>query len=242
MAIQLAEVDRDFSNRDINELEEFLSKVPPSHLDSTGMVTRKGLLPNNELAIACFSSQGGEIKLSDRFYSLDVQEREFTLIHEVGHNYFDFRDYWEGNIPALECGPCRKEDVSHLLRIQWIELGWELNHKNWKKVKALYPPDSAAVRDKYAYTVMCWNPNHEQGEWTCLPQARIPRDSVQNAFTYRHLSYSPIEEMADAYALFASEEEHFFNAAKTSDLVKAKYDFIKKCFADEFEEPVVLER
>lgn len=243
MAIQLAEcANREFSERDIVELQEFLSKVPPSHLDSTNMITRIGYLYRGALADASRGGKWGEIRLSDGFYDLDLQEREFTLIHEIGHNYFDFRDYVEGNREAFKHRFFGKELVSHLLRIQWIDLGWELDPKNWAELKWAKPMDDLVGRDKYTYATIFDNPNQDMSEWTCSPQARIPKNLSQYAFRYEGREYSPIEEMADAYALFVLEGEHFLEATKRSSLVQAKYDFIRKCFADEDREPVVLER
>jgi hypothetical protein len=239
MTIRLIESGRRFSDEDVDELKRFLSQLPPSHLYSLDHIERVHYTQG--LANSSPFGGGEEIRLPSTFYHLDKEEREFVFLHEMGHNYFDFRDYTEGDISMLKYGKCRKQDVSHLLRVQWMELGWELNPENWERVKAICP-ENEANRDKYTYMVMYKNPNHELVEWTCLPEARIPKNSVQYAFRYDKPFYSPKEEMADAYALFVLNRNHFLKASKTSDLIKAKYDFMSKCFPSEPKQPVIIKR
>lgn len=239
MAIQLIESGRTFSEENISELKRFLSKVPYLHLSSLDHIERVAY--SMGLADSSPFGSGGEIKLPSVFYHLDKKERGFTFLHEIGHNYFDYRDWVEGDRAMLRFGDCKKEDVSHLLRVQWMELGWELVPENWEKVKTLYP-ENGANRDKYTYIVKYSDPNHAMGEWTCALEARIQKNSFQYAFRYNKPFYSPKEEMADAYALFALERQHFLKAAKKSKLVRAKYDFIKRCFADNSKGTIILER
>ncbi len=240
MAIQLIESGRRFSEIEVNELKRFLSKLPSSHLDSVKKVEKVSSLGE---ALADSSPFGGgeEIRLPDNFYRLKKEEREFVFLHEMGHNYFDFKDYWEGDMSMIKLGLCRRQDVSHLLRVKWMELGWELKPKNWERVKALCP-ENRANRDKYTYIVMYKNPNYMMGEWTCPQEARIPKNSSQYAFRYKEPFYSPKEEMADAYALFALERKHFLKAAETNELIKAKYNFIQRCFIDKPKKPIILKK
>lgn len=239
MVIQLIESGRTFSEENISELKRLLSKVPCSHLDSLEHIERVAY--SRGLADSSPFGSGGEIRLPSVFYHLDEKERGFTFLHELGHNYFDFRDWVEGDRAMLRFGHCRRQDVSHLLRVQWMELGWELNPENWEKVKA-EDPENGANKDKYTYVVKYGDPNKAMGEWTCMPEARIPKDSFQDAFRYNKPFYSPKEEMADAYALFILERSHFLKAARKSKLTKAKYDFIKKCFMDNSKKPIILKR
>ena len=149
----------------------------------------------------------------------------------MGHNYFDFIDDCKDR-SVLKWGPCKKENVDSLLRVQWMELGlWELDPKNWEKVKAL-DPSNDANRDKYTYVVMYKDPNHGMGEWKCPISARIPKNSFKYGLRYDKPFYSPKEEMADAYALFVLENDHFLKFTEKNDVVKAKYEFIQKQFID----------
>ncbi len=231
MNIKLVESSRKFSEENIQELERFLSRLPYPHLQSLNHVERVVSL-GGKLAVSSPEGCGEEITLSDGFYDLDPAEREYAFLHEMGHNYFDFIDENEGDRSFLKWGPCEKEDVAHLLRVQWIDLGlWGLDLENWEKVKALNP-GSSANRDKYTYIVMYKNPNYRMGEWVCPLEARIPKNSFQYGFRYDQPFYSPKEEMGDAYALFVLERDHFLISAEASNVIKAKYKFIQKHFTD----------
>ncbi|MCX6747232.1 MAG: hypothetical protein NTU63_03830 [Candidatus Pacearchaeota archaeon] len=231
MQIRLVESGRKFSQANKDELTEFLLKLPSSHLDSIKTIERIKTL-GGALADSSSFGDGGEIRLPNFFYELSKTEREFVFLHEMGHNYFDFRDENEGDMhQILKTTPCERENVSHLLRIQWMELGlWELNAENFEKVKAL-DPENRANRDKYTYAVMYKDPNYKMGEWTCSEEAKIPQDSFKLGFNYNDF-YSPKEEMADAYALFVLERDYFLEFVEKSKLIKAKFDFIQKCFID----------
>lgn len=238
--INLIESGRKFSEENINELKGFLSKIPHSHLEALKQIERVPVL-NNAYADSNPLGIGEEIRLSDSFYSLIPKEREFVFIHEMGHDYFDFKDFYEGNRAVLRFGACRKEDISHLLRVQWMELGWKLNPENWEKVKKEYPADEVN-RDKYTYMVKYGNPNHEMGEWKCSTEGKIFRDLSQFGFAYNELYYSPKEEMADAYALFAINKKKFLKFSRTNEIVGKKYNFIERCFEDNSKGQIELER
>ncbi len=241
MDIKLVESDRCFSEEDVGELERFLSRLPYSHLQSFNRIQRVGSL-GGALADSSPWGCGEEIRLPDDFYDLDPTEREFTILHEIGHNYFDFIDENEGDRSMLKWGPCRREDVGHLLRVQWMDLGlWELDPENWEKVKALNPTNGAN-RDKYTYMVAWKNPNREMGEWVCPVETRIPKNSFQHGFRYNKPFYSPKEEMADAYALFVLDREHFLRSAEANGVIKAKYEFIQRHFKDNSVGPIRLVR
>jgi len=230
--ISLIECEARFSEEDMQEIKGFLSKLPDSHLKSLNHIERFRRLnsPNNVPARSNPNGCGEEIELSDIFYDLTPEQRAFVFLHEMGHNYFAFKDYWEGNIPKLKEGPCRKQDVSHLLKVRWMELGWELN-QNFKLVRAM-DPKNKANRDKYTYMVLYKNPNRHVGEWQCSPKSQIPKNSFKSAFRYGNLGYSPNEELADAYALFVLEREHFLKGTEQSETVKAKYDLIQEQFKE----------
>ena len=228
MLIRLIESEGKFSETDINELKVFLSKLPSSHLSSLSLIKRVASL-GGALADSSPWGGGGEIRLPNCLYRLNKADRKFVFLHEMGHNYFDFRDENEGDRHTVKFGPCKKQDVSHLLRVQWMELGlWELNPENFEKVKAL-DPENRANRDKYTYITMYKNPNKGIGEWTCSQKARIPQNSFKLGFGYDDF-YSPKEEMADAYALFVLGKDYFLESAKRNKIIKAKFDFIQKCF------------
>jgi len=235
MKIQLIESEEIFSKENIKELEEFLSKLPSSHLQCLKRIERIASL-GEKLADASPWGAGEEIRLPNDFYSLNQKEREETFLHEMGHNYFDFKDENEGDLSYLKRGACEKKDVSHLSRVKWMILGlWELDPKNWEKVKAI-DPENTANRDKYTYIVKYKDPNYGMGEWKCPTEARIPKNSFPYAFKYGGRGYSPKEEMADAYALFVLEKEHFKKSAERNKIIKDKYGFIKRHFSDNSKE------
>jgi hypothetical protein len=180
-----------------------------------------------------WSIYGAEIRLPDEFYNITSVEREYVFLHEMGHNYFEFVDENEGNRSIVKKGPCKKEDVSHLLKVQWMELGlWELDLEKWEKIKTLNP-ENKANQDKYTYMVMYKNPNYKMGEWKCSLEARILQNSFHYGFKYDKPFYSPKEEMADAYALFILEKYHFLECAEENEVIKAKYEFIQNHFKDD---------
>ncbi len=230
MNIKLVEFNMMFSEENIHELERFLSKLPYSHLKSLDCIEKVFSL-NGAIAGSSPFGCGGEIRLTDKFYyELDSTEREFVFLHEIGHNYYDFTDENEGNRSSLKLGPCKKEDVSNLLRVQWMDLGlWELDPLTWRKINSKHP-DYKASRDKYTFMAMCSNPNCELGEWVCPKNARIPKNPNCQGLKYDKSFYSPKEEMADAYALFLLDKDHFLRSAETNDVVKAKYEFTKRHF------------
>ena len=231
MEIELIESEEIFSKEDIKELEGFLSKLPSSHLQCLNRIERVASL-EGALADSSPWGNGEEIRLPNDFYRLNPKERICVFLHEMGHHYFDFKDEYEGSISCLKWGACEKKDVSHLLRVKWMDLGlWELEPKNWEKVKALFP-GNGANRDKYTYIVKYKNPNYEMGEWKCPIEARIPKNSFHE-FRYCGRGYSPKEEMADAYALFVLEKEHFKKSAERNKIIKDKYEFIKRHFSDD---------
>jgi len=227
MKIKLIESEKEFSRENLTELERLLSKLPPSHLLALSRIERVISL-NGIIADSSPWGSGGEIRLTNDFYQLTPKEREFVFLHEMGHNYFDFKDEKEGDLSFLKFGPCRKEDVAHLLRIQWMELGlWELEPNNWEKVKAI-SPGNLANRDKYTYMVMYKDPNFGLGEWTCPINDRISWTPIPLAFRYDWPGYSPKEEMADAYALFVLDPITFKTANNKG--TNTKYEFIQKLF------------
>lgn len=237
--IRLLETNRAFLDREIVELKTFLLKVPYSHLETLRDIEK---IPYSRgLADSSPFGSGGKIRLPSCFFHLDKEQREFTFLHEMGHTYFDFKDFYEGKRARLRFGACKKEDVAHLLRVQWMELGWELNPENWEIVKREYPADEVN-RDKYIYMVKYGNPNHEMGEWKCSTESKISKDLSQFGFAYNELYYSPKEEMADAYALFIMDRKKFKNQIKKGKIIKAKYEFIEKCFEDDSKGQIEMER
>ncbi len=231
MDIKLVESGKRFSDEEVRELEQFLLRLPASHLRSLEQIERVGSF-GRAFADSSPWGCGQEIRLFDGFYALDPAQREYVFLHEMGHTYFDFIDETEGDRSMLKLGPCTREDVAHLLRVQWMELGlWELDPENWEKVKALNPANSAN-RDKYTYMVMYKNPNHEMGEWVCPVETRIPKRLSDYSFRYDTPVYSPKEEMADAYALYVLDREHFLRATEANKAIKARYDFTQRHFND----------
>jgi hypothetical protein len=235
MAIELIETDREFSDENVNELEEFLSKIPYSHLKALRTIERLPIIMhknNSSYADSSPDGMGEQTRLSDDFYNFSKKGREFIFLHEMGHNYFDFRDENEGERSRLKwIGFRNKKEISHLLRIQWVDFGWNLNPIGWKNVKETDPLNEAH-KDKYTYTLMYPNPNFCMGEWMHSKEGRIEKDMFQLGFRYDLALYSPKEEMADAYALFVMDRNKFSGLAEKDSIVKAKYDFIARCFKD----------
>jgi hypothetical protein len=220
------------------ELKNFLSQLPASHLENLDHIERVVSLGPGVLASSSPWGAGEEIRLTDEFYSLKPEERNHVFLHEMGHNYYDFKDEKEGKRSILKWGPCKRKNVASLLRVQWMELGlWELEPENWEKIKALTPRNEAN-RDKYTYMVMYKNPNAGMSEWICPQDAVIKINFLELAFRYSQPNYSPKEEMADTYSLFHLRKDLFQEAAKTSEVIQAKYNFTKKQFEDNSKDTV----
>lgn len=231
MRLKLIESEKNFSEDEIKDLERLLSKLPASHLQTLDRIERiVGL--SEELAISYLRGAGGEMQLTDEFYNLNEKDRAKTFYHELGHIYFDYLDEIQGNRSVLKQGPCNRNNVKHLLRVQWMEIGqWELEPENLKKIKKL-KFGNATNFDKYVYMVMYDNPNHRVGEWTCPVHLRIPSNGFMYSFKYGQPFYSPKEEMADAYALFPLDREHFSRCTERNPAIRAKFDFMKEYFID----------
>lgn len=238
MDIKLIESERQFSEGNIEELERFLSKLPTSHLNFLNHIERVSSL-EDALASFTFTANGGEIRLPDDFYSIDDRQREFIFLHELGHNYFDLKDENEGDRSMLKMRSCEKENVASLLRVQWMELGlWNLDVEKWNKLKTMFH-NNEAYRNKYTYLVAYQDPNFCLGEWKCPASAMIPTNSSKDGFRYNEPFYSPIEEMADAYALFVLERDYFLKYAQSNEVIKAKFNFIEKQFnKNDHSEPI----
>lgn len=237
--INIVESGRKFSEGNINELKRFLSKIPHSHLEALNQIERIPVL-DNAYADSSPWGIGEDIRLSDSFYSLTPKEREFAFIHEMGHDYFDFRDEKNGK-SMLKWRICKKEEVAHLFGVQWMELGeWELDSEIWGMVKSIFQTNMAH-KNKYTYMVKYKNPNLYRGEWKCTDEGKILWKFQDLAFRYNQSSYSPKEEMADCYAFFALEREKFSKLSEENEMIKAKYNFMGKFF-DGSKGKVILER
>ena len=150
--IRIIESDRAFSNGDLEEIERALLKVPYSHLEALDTIERKANL--GSIADSSPWGDGGQLRLSDEFYRLTEKERPFALLHEMGHNYFDYKDATEGDMFSLKFGPCSKEDVQGLLRVQWMQIGeWDLDPEKWSQIVEGFP-ENLAHGNIYTYTVM----------------------------------------------------------------------------------------
>lgn len=218
---------KDFTEEQMEEIVVFLSRIPSKHRESLKSILRSH--SSDVIASASPWGSGEEIVLTDKFYSLSPQDKEFVILHENGHNYFDYLDEVEGDRSMLRFGRCRKEDVSGLLRVKWMELGWNLDPIKLKKLRDLNP-ENLAYKDKYTYTAMWKNPNHSVGEWICNDDAKIPSKINSLAFNYDKNNYSPKEEMADAYAFFILDRREFFRVSEKAPIVKQKYDFVRTHF------------
>ncbi|MAG50232.1 hypothetical protein CL621_01165 [archaeon] len=131
----------------------------------------------------------------------------------------------------VKFGPCKKEDVDHLLRVQWMEIGrWELDQRKLEELRRISPRNQAH-KDKYTYVVMYKDPNNHLGEWICPEENRITQNGSQFAFRYNKLFYTPKEEMADAYALFVLAKESFEKQAGKNKVIESKYEFIREQFS-----------
>jgi len=224
-------ISKKFSEEEKEEIERALSKVPEAHLESTEFIQKISSLGEHVAAIANYSIfDGGEVVISAEFYKLNEKEREFTLLHEIGHNYFSYFDEKIGNRFDVRFGPCRKENVDHLLRVQWMEIGeWELDEEKLKEIKWIWPGNDAH-KNKYTYTVKCNNPNRKMGEWVCPEENMINKNGSKLSFSYDEPDYSPIEEIADAYVLFILAKEFFEKQTGRNKVIESKYEFIREQF------------
>ncbi|MBW2970672.1 hypothetical protein KY320_00765 [Candidatus Woesearchaeota archaeon] len=235
MNIRLIETYRWLSRKEIEDLERILSRLPARHLESLETIEAVESLGRGILATASYYGDGKDITLSSAYFELPYGERESTLIHELGHTYYDFLEENMGDKSRtlLVWGACRKEDVEHLPRVQWMDLGlWDLREDKWEELR-LANPNNRAFRDKYTYITMFKHGHLQCGEWVCPAETRIPEnDQVTHGFNYDWAHYSPMEEIADAYALFAVGKDYFIECAQGNEVIKAKLAFTQAHFAN----------
>jgi len=235
MAIRLVESGREFSDGDIDEIKGFLSKLPYSHVDKLYRIERLPIIIGDYANVP--HNLGGEMGIADDFYHLNKEEREFIFIHEMGHNFFNSKDENEGKYSSIGL-PCKREDIEHLSMIQWMELGnWELDPRIWKTIEKI-----SGKKDKYNHLMEKGKNDHEIGEWKCPTESRILENLFDLAFRYDKYFYSPKEEMADAYALFAADKNLFKKYAEKNENIKAKYNFISKFFEENSKGEIIFKR
>ncbi|MAG50233.1 hypothetical protein CL621_01170 [archaeon] len=88
----MIKLSKKFLETEKEEIEKTLLKVPEAHLDSSEFIEKMSSLGEYVIANASPWGKGGDLNLSNEFYELDEKEREFTFLHEIGHNYFDYFD------------------------------------------------------------------------------------------------------------------------------------------------------
>lgn len=105
--------------------------------------------------------------------------------------------------------------------------GWRLIPEILENLRELGGLES--FRDAYSYITKFKDPCY--GGWFCPDKSRISNPEISLSFRYCNDKYSPTEELADAYALFVTNNDHFEEIARNNSLVGRKYEFMQKYFS-----------
>lgn len=228
MDVSFVDEDEQFTRKQLQNLESYLA-LAPSILAPSLIIHRYRSRNDAFFADSLMKGENAHIRIFDKFYTLDDEDQRFVFLHELGHSYFHSHDELDDIRETISrLTDCEKKNVDYLLRAQWMELGeWDLDPIALDQLRMMNP-ENLMYRDRYTYITATLEASRMCSEWICPEQNKIVQDRYELAFRYSKNLYSPIEEMADAYAFFILDKPCFETNALENEGIMKKYEFIEK--------------